>query len=141
MGIIPTLREQKDAGGGVPSSSLSRADAQAARGPECLAILFICERVPGPAGKRSTEVLVHVISSLTRPTRCCLPSRAGPGGLAPLAARRPCMSVGPCPCLSLNLAVPWTQESGCVLAPGAEGRETGIERGRAHQPGVHVGAS
>lgn len=51
------------------------------------------------------------------------------------------MSVGPCPCLSLNLAVPWTQESGCVLAPGAEGRETGIERGRAHQPGVHVGAS
>lgn len=97
--------------GGVPSSSPPGQRFRPPWGPECLAILFVFECIPGRAGRRNTEVLVHVISSLTRPTRTatCLPGR-GRGRLALPGRRRPCMSVGPCPCLSLNLAVPWTQE-------------------------------
>lgn len=77
MGIIPTLRERRMGRGGSPLPLRPGQRLRPPWGPEGLAILFIFERIPGCAGKRNTEFLVHVISSLTRPTRTatCLPGR------------------------------------------------------------------
>lgn len=120
---------------------------------------FTFDHLAGCAGNLDARASVHAPSSPTPSPGTLLsalqgpppPPRWGPGGGGAgggrlggpsLAARRPCMSSAPA---SSQPAVPSgsrrTREAGHVLLPGAKGREEGLERSKAPQPGVPEWAS